>query len=110
MRFPILAAGLLLASCSTAQVQQAVTIAQEAAGAVTDACKDYALVAAAAQTQVKGGALNTANSLISYGNSVCATAQTIASAASNPGTAAWVGQITGMISAIAKPAAPAPAA
>ena len=112
MMKPFLFAGLLgfgLTACTSAQISQATAVAASVGAAVQAACTDYAATATQVQGQVKGGAANTVATLVSYGDSVCKTATTIAAAANNPGTAAWVGMINGEIQAVANPPAAAPA-
>lgn len=90
--------GSLVGACSTAQVSSA-------ASAVQTACKDATAAAGTAQSQLKGGALDTANSIATYVTASCGTADAIAAVAQNPTTAEWLGTLTGQLQTLT--AAPA---
>lgn len=99
----ILVACLALGACSTVQLDSAVAIAGTISAATQAACTDAQSVGSQAQTQAKGGALNTVNNLVSYVDSVCSTATTVAKAASDPSTVQWVSNLAGMLKAIVNP-------
>jgi len=90
--------GLAAFRCTPAQIQTATT---EISAGITAACGDATQTLAVAQTQAKGGALNTVNNLAPYVIGACATAQAVAALAQNSGTLQWLGQLTGMLSATA---------
>jgi hypothetical protein len=91
----ILLGVLALGACSATDIQMAgIAVAQACAGA------DIAV--ADAKADVKGGALNTANSLGDYEASVCGSADKIAAAAQDPSTAQWVSGITQKAQALVK--------
>lgn len=98
---------LALAACSTADLNKTVAVIGTVAAATQAACTDATDVAGKAQTQAKGGALNTVNNIVSYVNSVCSTATTVANAAQDPSTIQWVSNLAGMLKAIVNPPATA---
>jgi hypothetical protein len=83
-----------LAACSTAQVQST-------ASSVRTACQDAEAAAVTAQSQLKGGALGTANSIATYVTAACGTADAVAAVAQNPTTAEWLGTLTGQLTTLA---------
>lgn len=97
-------AALALAGCSTADLDTASKIAAIGAASIQAACDDASTVAAKVQVQVKGGALNTANSIISnYLAPACSSALSVAKLATDPSSQAWIGTINGQLSAILNP-------
>ena len=90
-------AAAVLAACSSAQVQSS-------AAAVQTACTDAQAAAKTAQSQLAGGALNTANSVATYVTAACGTADAVAAVAANPTTAEWLGTLTGQLQALTAPA------
>jgi hypothetical protein len=76
------------------------------ASAAQTACADALAVVSTAQSQAKGGALNTVNSIAPYVTATCpvvnGVATVVASAAADPTTAEFLGQLAGEISAVTK--------
>jgi hypothetical protein len=84
---------LVLAGCTAAQIQSgALAVQQECA--LADA------QVTVAKTDLKGGALDTANGLAAYEASVCGSADKIATAAADPSTAQWVAGLTQQLKAL----------
>jgi hypothetical protein len=90
-----------LAACTTAQVQTTTA-------AVNTACQEALASASLAQGSLKGGALNTANSIATYVTAGCAGEQAIAAIANDPSTLAWLGQLKGQLDALKATQAAAP--
>jgi hypothetical protein len=90
----ILSLACLLGACSSEQVQST-------ASAVETACQDAQAAAAIAQSQLKGGALGTANAIAAYVVAACGTADAVAQVAQNPTTAEWLGTLTGQLTTLA---------
>lgn len=88
-----LAAALLLASCTTAELQQANS---DISGGIAAACADVL----AAQK------LNPASPVAAYASAACGTATAVAALVQNSATIQWLGQIQQQL---ATPAAAAPA-
>ena len=106
-RLPIafaLSGALALGACTTAQLQTAVTAAQQD---IVTACNDAHTVVGQAQAQLKGGALDTANNIGAYVAGACGSAEGIAAVASSPTGLQWLGQLIGAVKALINPAAPA---
>jgi hypothetical protein len=89
----MLSLSCLLDACSAQQVQST-------ASAIETACQDAQASAAAAQSQLKGGALGTANSIAAYVVAACGTADAVAQVAQNPTTAEWLGTLTGQLTTL----------
>ena len=90
-----LATVLVCAACTAAQVTQTATDVQTACAGATAA-------AGLASAQTSGGANNTVKSVTVYVNSVCGSADTVAAAAANPTTAAWLAGLTTTLQSLAK--------
>jgi hypothetical protein len=92
----IIASAILasLAACSSAEVQSTST-------AVETACNDATAAAATARTQLKGGALGTADTIASYVTAACGTADAIAAVTQDPTTAEWLGTLTAQLKTLA---------
>jgi len=104
-----LSVALAVAACTAAQVQQATSVAQSIPQDVAVACGAANTVLTQAQSQVKGGALDTVNSIGTYVNAGCNTAAGLAQVAASPTGLQWVGQLIGQISAIVNPSNPSTA-
>jgi hypothetical protein len=88
----------MLIGCTSTQVT-------DTANAGKLACTDAMGAASLAQTQLKGGALATANGIIPYVQAACVGGNLLASLATDPTTLNWLGTLTGMLKATVKPAA-----
>lgn len=100
----------IVTGCTASQLQTAQTDASAVVTALNDACKGALTAAATAQGQLKGGALNTANSVAQYVVAGCQSEATIAALATSPSSIAWVGSLTGTLNTLASGTAPAAAA
>lgn len=85
---------LVLAACSTAQIETSAT-------AVQLACQDAMAAGSQAQASLKGGALDTANDIVAnYVTPACGTADAIAKIAADPTTAEWLGALSTQLKAL----------
>lgn len=79
-----------LFGCTAQQVQTAQTDAQLAITAVSATCQAVNQVKSTAITVTKGGASNTVAAIAKNVDSVCGAVATIATAAQDPTTVAWL--------------------
>jgi hypothetical protein len=96
----ILLAGLILTSCSTAQLTKAEQDANTAMNAVTTACA----IAEGAESQVQGIAAvaDQVSNIGAYVNGACGTADAIIKVAQNPTTVTWLNQIAADLTSLSK--------
>lgn len=95
---------LALASCSATSTQTAATVATAVASSIAPACATASQTLGVAQGTVKGGALNTVNSIGTYVTAACATGEAMAAIATNPDTVAWLGQLNAGLGALVQAA------
>lgn len=97
----LLAGSLALSACGGTLGTTVSTVAADA----TTACSVVLQNGKIAQAIVKGGALDTVNSIVNdYAIPACATESAIAAIAGNPGTVAWLNQLAGGLGALAQAA------
>jgi hypothetical protein len=86
---------IILAACSPGQLSGFQTGAQKFDSALQIACSDALAVANLA------GLIPGVGAIVPYINAGCATADGLAKLAADPSSAAWVGQLTGEVKALA---------
>lgn len=96
LSYALIALGL--SACSAAQTAQVETTAGKVDAALQIACSDALAVANLA------GLVPGVGAVIPYINVGCATADGLAKLAADPSSAAWVGQLTGMVKGLASAA------